>query len=149
MMKPNEDDLWRIVCASSRGILATVAPDGMPHLTNVHYLVDPDQPLVRLTTTTNRTKGRNLAREPRATLHVQGEDWFNFAAVAGAVSIAVARERGDAVIDELHDLISTLRGPADRPAFDDEMLADHRMVVRLSVDRIYGQVVRRNTRTSQ
>lgn len=142
MIHVDADALWEIVRASTRGILATIGPDGMPHLTNVHYLADRSERLVRFTTTTTRVKGRNLLRDPRATLHVQGADWFSFAAVAGPVTVAVAREPGDAAIGELFDLITALRGPAERPAFDEEMLRDHRMVARLSVERTYGLVPR-------
>ena len=139
MAASNRDDaLWALVSRSSKGVLATVGADGMPHLTSMHYLADPVERIVRLTTTTDRVKGRNLMRDPRASLHVQGDDWFQFATIAGAVTVGVAEEEGDPVTDELHELISTLRGPAARPEFDREMLDHRRMIARISVDRIYG-----------
>jgi hypothetical protein len=93
-----------------------------------------------MTTTTDRAKGRNLRRDARAALHVQGDDWVTFAVAEGAVTFAVAERVGDAAINELHGLITALRGPADQPAFDDEMLTNHRMIVRLPVERLYGQI---------
>jgi PPOX class probable F420-dependent enzyme len=143
-----DGSLWEVVRGHSRGILATVAPTGHPHLTNMHYLAAPEARMISMTTTSDRVKGRNLLRDPRASLHVQGDDWFTFAVAEGTVTIAVAERVGDAAIDELHELITALRGPADRPAFDEEMLTDRRMVVRLAVHRLYGQIPRRATKES-
>ena len=137
-----QDALWQMLRSSTRGILATVSPGGIPHLTNMHYLALPNQPAIRLTTTTDRVKGRNLLRDPRAALHVQGDDWFNFIVAEGKVSVEIATEPGDRATDELYDLITTLRGPADRQELDGEMISNHRMSVTLTVDRVYGQVVR-------
>jgi PPOX class probable F420-dependent enzyme len=142
-MKPAQyDALWEMVCASTEGVLATISVDGMPHLTNMNYLAAADEGFIRMTTTADRVKGVNMLRDPRAVLHIQGDDWFNFAVVEGKVTSAVALVPGDAATDELHELISNLRGPAERPAFDEEMIRNQRMFVRLTADRLYGQVVR-------
>lgn len=137
---PSQDALWAIVRERRQAILATVAPDGMPHLTNVNYLAHPTERLVRVTTTTARAKGKNLLRDPRAVLHVQGDDWFTFAVAEGSVTCGVAEARGDAAIDELHEIFTAFRGPQERPAFDDKMIKARRMIARLSVDRLYGLV---------
>lgn len=137
----DQDALWETVQGSTRGVLATVSSEGTPHLSNVHYLTDPRAPIVRLTTTTTRVKGRNLLRDPRAVLHVQGHHWFNFAVVEGTATVGIAREPGDDVTGELYDLITTLRGPADRADIDAEMIRNDRMIVRLDVKRVYGQIV--------
>lgn len=136
----SSDDLWSILRGSTRGILATVGADGLPHLTNVHHLAGDDQ-VIRMTTTTTRVKGRNLLRDPRAVLHVQGEDWFNFAVAEGTVTTDIATEPGDQATAELYDLVTTLRGPAERAELDAEMIDNDRMIVRMAVDRVYGQVV--------
>jgi Pyridoxamine 5'-phosphate oxidase len=57
--------LWDIVTNNHEGILATIKPDGTPHLSNVYYVVDPELRLIRISTTAARTKGRNLLRDPR------------------------------------------------------------------------------------
>jgi len=137
---PSQDALWSIVRSRRQAILATVAPSGMPHLTNVNYLADPDERLVRITTTTTRAKGQNLLRDPRAALHVQGDDWFTFAVAEGSVTCGVAEAPGDAAIDELHEIFTAFRGPQARPEFDEKMIAANRMVARLAVDRLYGLI---------
>ncbi len=133
-------NLWAMLRGQTRGILATVSPEGMPHLTNVHYLAHRDVPVIRMTTTSTRVKGRNLLRDDRAVLHVQGDDWFNFAVAEGVCSVAIAKEPGDAT-DELYALVTEIRGAAERAEIDAEMIANSRMIVRLHVDRVYGQVV--------
>lgn len=133
-----EGTLWDVVQGHRRGILATVGPDGMPHLTNVHYLADVGERVVRITTTTDRVKGRNLLRDARAALHVQTDDWFAFAVAQGAVTTAVAATVGDPATDELHDIFTAFRGPQIRPTFDEQMISKRRMIVRLAVDRLYG-----------
>ena len=118
-----------------------MSPDGIPHLTNMNYLAAADAPTIRMTTTTDRVKGRNLLRDPRAVLHVQGDDWFNFVVVEGDATVQWRPSQGIVRQIELYDLITTLRGPADRREIDDEMISNHRMAVLLKVHRVYGQVV--------
>jgi len=62
----SEDELWALVADESQGVLATVARDGRPQLSNVLYLADPRNRVVRISTTAGRVKARNLARDPRA-----------------------------------------------------------------------------------
>ena len=137
---PTQDALWGIVHSRRQAILATVAPSGMPHLTNVNYVADEHERLVRITTTTTRAKGQNLLRDPRAALHVQGDDWFTFAVAEGSVTCGLAETPGDAVTDELHELVTAFRGPQARPEFDEKMIVANRMIVRLAVDRLYGLI---------
>jgi PPOX class probable F420-dependent enzyme len=138
---PTQDALWQVVRRHRRGIFATVGREGLPHLTNVHYLADEDRRALRITTTTTRMKGRNLLRDPRASLHVQdGDDWFAYAVAEGPVTVGVAEEPGDAPVDDLYELFTTFRGPQKRPEFDEKMITTKRLIARLSVDRLYGLV---------
>ena len=81
-MTMTTEPLCDIVAGSRNGILATIGEDGTPQLSNIYYLSDPSDRLIRFSTTTVRTKGRNLLRDSRATLHVAGRDFFNFAVVS-------------------------------------------------------------------
>lgn len=60
----NEADLWGLVTAGQQGILATVARDGRPQLSNVLYVLDPDARVARMSTTADRVKARSLSRIP-------------------------------------------------------------------------------------
>jgi PPOX class probable F420-dependent enzyme len=132
-----------MVSERRQGILATINSDGTPHLSNVYYLADRPRELIRLSTTTVRIKGHNLQRDPRATLHVPGPDFFNFAVTEGDVSLAIARTPTDPAVEELYEVHSALGAANDPTGFGDQMVSDHRMVVRLAVRRIYGQILDR------
>ena len=135
--------LWQIVAGGRNGVLATINPDGSPQMSNIYYLVDPTTQIVRFSTTTVRAKGRNLLRDPRASLHVPGADFFNFAVVSGNAFLSVPEKPDDAAVDELFDIHSALGAAVERDGFGAQMLSDHRMAVRLEVDRIYGQILDR------
>jgi PPOX class probable F420-dependent enzyme len=83
-------------------VLATVARDGRPQLSNVLYVPDAESRLVRMSTTADRLKARNLARDPRAALHVSGRDFWHYALAEGGVTLsAVASSPGDDACREL------------------------------------------------
>jgi PPOX class probable F420-dependent enzyme len=70
------------------GKLATVRADGRPHLAPVWYDVDDDGTVV-FTTGASTVKGRNLQRDPRASLCVDDErPPFSFAVVEGVVELS-------------------------------------------------------------
>jgi PPOX class probable F420-dependent enzyme len=85
------------------GKLATVRADGRPHLAPVWYDVDDDGSLV-LTTGASTVKGRNLRRDPRASLCVDDDrPPFSFVVVEGVVEIS-------ADLDEVHRWAARLGG---------------------------------------
>jgi PPOX class probable F420-dependent enzyme len=135
--------LWDIVSGARNGILASIGEDGIPQLSNVYYLSDRSNQLVRFSTTTVRMKGRNLLRDPRAALHVPGQDFFNFAVVSGPATLAVPMDPDDAAVEKLFAIHEGLGATSDREGFGAQMLADHRMAVELRVERIYGQILDR------
>jgi hypothetical protein len=95
--------------------------------------------VVRITTTADRLKARNVIRDPRASLHVAGDDVWHYAVADGRVTVsAVATTPGDEAIEELVTVYSAFAGAQDRETFDDEMIRDQRLVVRLHVGRLYG-----------
>jgi hypothetical protein len=70
------------------GKLATVRADGRPHLAPVWYSVDDDGSIV-FNTGEATVKGRNLARDPRASLCVDDErPPFSFVVLEGTVELS-------------------------------------------------------------
>ncbi len=68
--------------------LATVRADGRPHVAPVWYELDGDGSLV-FNTGASTVKGRNLLRDPRASLCVDDDrPPFSFVVVEGAVEIS-------------------------------------------------------------
>jgi PPOX class probable F420-dependent enzyme len=140
------DELWGIISNEHGGILATTNADGSPQLSNIYYLSNSAVREIRFSTTTVRTKGRNLLRDPRAALHVSGRNFLNFAVATGEVTVAVPTTPDDPAIDELFEIHEGLGARTDRATFGEQMVAAHRMAVRLRVDRLYGQIIDREPR---
>jgi PPOX class probable F420-dependent enzyme len=139
-------NLWQVIADQRDGILATIGDDGVPQLSNIYYVADRPSETVRFSTTTTRAKGRNLLRDPRATLHVSGADFLNFAVAQGDVSLAVATTPDDDAVEELFEIHLALGASNKREGFGEQMIADGRMVVRLTVHRIYGQILAKEPR---
>jgi PPOX class probable F420-dependent enzyme len=123
------------------GVIATIQPDGRPHLSNVGYAYDRDADVVRISVTDSRAKTRYLREDPRVTLHVASKDFWTWVAVEGTAELTpVAADPQDATVEEL---IAYYRGTAgEHPDWDEyraAMVADRRLVVRFRPERTYGQ----------
>jgi PPOX class probable F420-dependent enzyme len=124
----------------SEGILVTIRRDARPQLSNVNYAFDAGQQLIRISTTEDRAKVRNLRRDPRASFHVSSHDFWTYAVAEGIVDLSpVADHPDDATVEELIDLYRAVQG--EHPDWADyraAMVRDHRLVVRMRVERAYG-----------
>ena len=89
--RPMSEDQVRAFLAASpprTGKLATVRADGRPHVAPVWYDVDDDGSLV-FNTGESTVKGRNLLRDPRASMCVDDDrPPFSFVVVEGVVEIS-------------------------------------------------------------
>jgi PPOX class probable F420-dependent enzyme len=142
----SDEGLWRIVTRRHSGVLATTNADGSPQLSNIYYLSDADRRIVQFSTTTDRVKGRNLLREPRAAVHVSGENFLNFAVASGDATVAVASCPDCPAVEQLFEIHQALGAHPDREGFGEEMVAAARMAVTLNVTRLYGQLLDREPR---
>jgi PPOX class probable F420-dependent enzyme len=140
------DELWRLISHERGGILATTNVDGSPQLSNIYYVTSPEVREIRFSTTTVRQKGRNLLRDPRAALHVSGANFLNFAVASGDITLGIPCTPNDPVIDELFEIHEALGARPVRAGFGEQMVAAHRMAVRLTVTRLYGQLIDREPR---
>jgi PPOX class probable F420-dependent enzyme len=61
---PLDEKLLGLVAGTRQGVLATIAADGRPQLSNVLYVWDAGQRVARISTTADRVKARNLRRDP-------------------------------------------------------------------------------------
>jgi PPOX class probable F420-dependent enzyme len=134
-----DDKLLRLITGTRHGVLATIAADGRPQLSNVLYLWDPDERVARISTTADRAKARNLRRDPRAALHVSGRHFWQFAVAEGPATVSdVAADPGDAASRELLAMHAVHLGQLDEDDFYAQMIAARRLVVRLHVRHVYG-----------
>ena len=122
------------------GVLATIKRDGRPQLSNINYSFDADRELVRVSVVDGRAKVANLRRDPRASLLVSSADGWSYTVLEGAVTLsAVTEAPDDEAMEELIEVYRLIAG--EHPDWDDyrrAMIADHRLVARLHVERAYG-----------
>ncbi|MEU6742349.1 PPOX class F420-dependent oxidoreductase [Streptosporangium sandarakinum] len=134
-----EDEVTRILGEQRFGVLATVKRDGRPHLASMVFGWDPEERVIRISSAEGRIKVTHLRRDPRATLHAQGENVFSYAIVEGEAEVSEASaEPGDATGRELLAMAGGFDDPADETAFLEQMVKDRRVVIRLRVFRLYG-----------
>lgn len=121
------------------GTLATVKRDGHPHLTTMLYSWDRDAFIVRLSTTADRVKVRQIRDNPRTALHVSSNDHWQFAVAEGDAEVSEPSvEPGDEVGRELLSMLPGPMRPADPAAFFAQQVAEGRVVIRLKVGKLYG-----------
>lgn len=132
--------LIALVSARKLGALATIKRDGRPQLSNVNYCFEPERALVRVSVVDGRAKVANLRRDPRASLMVSSADGWSYAVLECTVTFSdVARARDDQAVEELIEVYRLVAG--EHPDWEDyrrAMVADHRLVARLHVERAYG-----------
>lgn len=125
----------------SHGVLMTIKRDGRPQASNISYAYDHG--VARMSVTDSRAKTKNLRRDPRASLHVTSKDFWRFVVAEGTVKLSrVTTTPGDAAGQELlevYNAISPVAHP-DPDEFFAAMVADQRLVIRMNVQRVYGQL---------
>ncbi|HEY4845025.1 MAG TPA: PPOX class F420-dependent oxidoreductase [Candidatus Dormibacteraeota bacterium] len=116
------------------GILVTIKRDGRPQLSNILYFVDDDG-RVKISVTQTRAKTHNLRRDPRASLHVQGRDRYEYLVAEGTAHLV--EDAG--LAEALRHYYRKVRGEhPDWTEYDAAMLADQRLLLAITVDRAYG-----------
>ena len=129
-----------LVAEHRMGVLVTLKRDGRPQLSNIAYAFE--NRVARISVTADRAKTKNLAADPRASLHVTTPDFWRWAVAEGTAELsALTTEPGDAVGRELlalHDAVQGRPHP-DPDEFFAAMVADRRLAVRVHVERFYGQ----------
>jgi len=144
--RPLDPDLLALAGSRNLGTLATVKRDGRPQLSAVNFTLDPSAaggPLVRVSVVAGTAKVANLRRDPRGSLMVSTREGWSYAVLEGSADLSpVAVARDDATVEELVEVYRLVRGE-DHPDWEDyrrAMVADHRLVLRLRVERVYGLV---------
>jgi len=125
------------------GVLITLKADGRPQSSNVVYAID-DEGVVRVSITADRAKTRNLQRDPRASMHVNADDFWSYVVLEGDAELSpVATDPGDATVDELIALYRANGGEhPDWDEFRSAMVRDRRLVLRLRPAHAYGMAGR-------
>jgi PPOX class probable F420-dependent enzyme len=118
------------------GILATIKHDGRPQLSNVLYFLDDDG-RIKISVTQTRAKTHNLRRDPRASLHVQGRDRYEYLVAQGTAELV----EGEGLAEALRRYYRKVRGEHPNWAeYDAAMAVDQRLLLSVSVDYAYGSL---------
>ncbi|MEU5402770.1 TIGR03618 family F420-dependent PPOX class oxidoreductase [Streptomyces sp. NPDC005963] len=135
----SDGELDALLRAQQFGVLASVKRSGHPHLSTVLFHWSPQERVVRVSTTVDRLKARQLRRDPHAALHVSGPDVWSFAVAEGEAMVSEpSTAAGDAVGRELLSMTPGFTDPAEEAAFLQQLVRERRVVVRIRVDRLYG-----------
>jgi len=123
----------------TRAVLVTIRADGSPQSSNV--LAAFDGTSFRVSVTADRAKTRNLARDPRAVVHVVGDDFWSYASVScratlGAVTTTPGDEAGRALLDTYRAI--TGERHADPDEFFAAMVDERRLVLTLTPTSVVG-----------
>lgn len=136
----SEEALRAILTGNTLCTLATVRRDGRPQLSQVGYAYDRGRDLLRVSVTASRAKTKNLLRDPRGTVLVQGSGRWQYAVAEVRAELwPVTTAPDDASADELVDLYRTLAGEhPDWDEFRTAMVTERRLPLHLHVERVYG-----------
>ncbi len=124
-----------------QGVLVTIRSSGLPQSSNIAYLLADG--VARISVTADRAKTANLRRDPRSVLHVSSDDFWQYVSASCSVELSDTASRpDDDVVAELHQVYEGVSGAPhpDRDEFGRAMVADGRLVVRLTIDDVVGQV---------
>lgn len=135
----------RTLLAESRlGVLATLRADGMPQLSPVTPYYDRDEDVVYISSRVGLAKTTNLRRDPRAAVEVTRGDGWAWATAEGHVTLTGPGTNPFG--PEVDALVRYYRKAAgEHPDWDEYravMVTDRRVLVRLHVEKVYGQRLR-------
>jgi PPOX class probable F420-dependent enzyme len=129
------------VRARNHGVLTTIRANGRPQLSNILY-VPGDDGLLRISITDSRAKTVNMRRDPRVSLYVPGDNFYQYVVIEGTAELSpVATEPHD---DTVEQLVAYYRaGNGEHPDWDEyraTMVADGRLICAVHPERAYGMV---------
>lgn len=129
----NQGEAMEYVAENHRGVLATLKQDGRPQLSHVTYMLDDDG-LIKISVTRDRAKTRNVLRDERVSLSIVGDNWYRYVVVEGRAHIIE-----DDPLPLLRHIYVGATGQ-EHPnwqEFDEAMVRDRRVVMAISIDRLY------------
>jgi PPOX class probable F420-dependent enzyme len=121
-----------------QGVLATIRSNGRPQLSNIAYVPEGDTFLISITD--DRAKTANLRRDPRASLYVLGDNFYQYVVIEATAELSpVAADPKDATVEALIRYYEAASGA--HPDWDEyaaAMIADKRLALTLRPERAYG-----------
>lgn len=122
------------------GTLVTVKEDGRPQISNVLYHFDRAQQKFLISVTDTRAKTRNIRRDNRVSMHVNGQDGWSYAVAEGRALLSpIASDPHDGTVGALVELYQRLQG--EHPDWDEfrmAMIRERRVLLTVQIERVYG-----------
>ncbi len=120
------------VQARKNGVLTTIRANGRPQLSNILYVAG-DYGAFRISVTDGRAKTNNIRRDPRVSLYVPGDNFWQYVVIEGTAELSpVAADPHDETVEQL---VSYYRaGSGEHPDWDDYrrvMVAERRLIITL------------------
>jgi PPOX class probable F420-dependent enzyme len=127
------------VRARRNGVLTTIRANGRPQLSNILYL-PAEGDVLRVSITDSRAKTANMRRDPRVSLYVPGDTFWQYVVLEGTAELTpIAADPQDDTVEQLVDYYRT--GSGEHPDWDDyrrAMVADGRLICRIHPEHAYG-----------
>ena len=124
----------------NQGVLTTIRANGRPQLSNILYALGHDD-VARISVTDSRAKTANLRRDPRASLYVLGDSFWQYVVLEGNVDVSpVAADPHDDTVEQLVSLYRAGQGK-EHPDWDEfrtAMVTDRRLILAFRAERAYG-----------
>lgn len=140
----NSFDPRDLLAEARLGVLATIKASGVPQLSPVTPFYDRASGAIYVSMTEGRAKTVNLRRDPRAALEVTSADGWAWATAEGPVTLTGPGT--DPHGPEVEALVDYYRSAAgEHPDWDEYrsvMVSDRRVLMRLTVERVYGEKLR-------
>ena len=136
--------MHELLAASRIGILATIKRDGRPQLSPVQPYYDRSAGIIYVSMTEGRAKTVNLRRDARVSLEVTRPDGWAWATAEGNATLTgPGTDPNGPEVAALVDYYRTAAG--EHPDWDEYrtvMVADRRVLMTMTVDRVYGAEIR-------
>jgi PPOX class probable F420-dependent enzyme len=137
-------DPHTLIAEARLGVLATIKSNGLPQLSPVTPFYDTDAGVIYVSMTEGRAKTANLRRDPRAVLEVTSSDGWAWATAEGTVILTGPGT--DPHSPEVEALVDYYRNAAgEHPDWDEYrsvMVSDRRVLMAMTIDRVYGEKIR-------
>jgi len=137
-------DPTTLLAESRIAVLATIKANGLPQLSPVTPYYDVAAGVIYVSMTEGRAKTANLRRDPRAAIEVTSSDGWAWATAEGSVTLT--GPGADPNGPEVGALVDYYRSAAgehpDWAEYRSVMVADRRVLMALTVDRVYGEKIR-------
>jgi PPOX class probable F420-dependent enzyme len=124
-----------------QGVLVTIRREGRPQISNLIYAMD-DRGVARISSTDDTAKVKNLRRDPRCSLYVPGDNFWEWVVIEATAELsAVAQALGDDVVEGLITLYRSVSGEhPDWDEFRQAMVQDKRLIIQVQPERAYGML---------